>query len=70
MNKKLEALESYKTQIELFNIAEVAKNLNAFRARRIRLRSYQYAEAFFCCGIEEYWYLFNKTFNGKNNKLK
>lgn len=70
MDKKLEALECYKTQIELFNIAEIAENLNAFRARRIRLRSYQYAEAFFCCKIEEYQHLFNKIFDGKIINLK
>lgn len=65
MDKKLEALECYETQIVLFNIAKMAENLNAFRAGRVRLRSYQYAEAFFSCGIKEYQHLFNKVFEDK-----
>jgi len=62
MSKKLEALECYESQVALFNIAETAKNLNAFRAGRVRLRGYQYAEGYFSCELKEYLHIYNKIF--------
>lgn len=62
MNKKLEALECYKTQTALFNISKLAENLNAFRAGIIRLRGYQYAEAYFFCELKKYLQIINKIF--------